>query len=802
MKNNPALYWILGVWLLLFQTANAQTKVPRNLKGIAKADYLFKLGTRNLKTKPEESIILLKEAQFIYKNQEKHMEMVNCILSLAELYIRLSDYEIAYSLLTNALSLSEEYELTGQQIFALTSLSRVSAYLQETDRSLGFIADGIKLAGSKNDKQTIEFFKGLRAYILIYYKQDYRNENFLTIQNLYQIARAKKTDTMLLIVATNYLGGAYRFVKKDYSTSEKFYEESIRFSQMLGDIYQTALVLNNQGDMYKCFGQYKKAEGAVQRSLNLATGVNSKLLQFNSYRLLSEIAELQGNFKPALAHYKTYDSLKQKVLSEDLIRKTREIYSLYQLEKEAREKDKISAERLIAEKESEKKVRTYQGLALIFLVILMSIFFLFFLNRQSLKKSLAQKETIQKQNEQLLLLNADLIEQRKTAEKANMEAAMAVKSKIDFFSMVTHELRTPLNAVIGTVELLQEEDPPAHQKKSLEILQFSTENLLSLVNDILDFNRIEAGKIELEKKPFSLDQLLKNIRNSLKLKADERGIELRLRLDKNLPKAFLGDKLRLGQVFYNLVSNAIKFTDHGKVEIEIRYYPGNQEDNIFASVRDTGIGIPEAKQQTIFEFFMQADTTIGRKFGGSGLGLTITKKLLHLMGTRIFLESREGKGSTFFFRLTLPEADPGINGYEISENEVNFDILEGSKLLFVEDVDFNRVVAERFFRKWKIDFDTATNAMDALELARKKKYNLILMDIQLPDLDGFMAAVEIRKNRQNRDTPILAMTASPLSEVKEKLAAFGIQGYLPKPFVSQELKASLAEWLRTSKTKV
>lgn len=802
MKINSAFFWILVIGLLSFQTANAQTQAPRNLKGIARADYLFKLGSNNLKTKPEESIILLKEAQFIYKNQEKHMEMVNCILSLAELYIRLSDYEIAYSLLTNALSLSEEYELTGQQIFALTSLSRVSAYLQETDRSLGFIADGMKLAGSKNDKQTIEFFKGLRAYILIYYNQDYRNDNFLTIQNLYQIARAKKTDTMLLIVATNYMGGAYRFVKKDYSTSEKFYEESIRLSQMIGDVYQTALVLNNLGEMYKYSGQYKKAEGAVQRSLNLATGVNSKLLQFNSYRLLSEIAELQGNYKPALALYKTYDNLKQKVLSEDLIRKTREIHSLYQLEKEAREKDKISAERLIAEKESEKKIQTYQGIALVFLVILMSFFVLFFLNRRSLSKSLAQRKTIEKQNDRLMLLNADLIEQRKAAEKANMEAAMAVKSKIDFFSMVTHELRTPLNAVIGTVELLQEENPPAYQKKSLEILQFSSENLLSLVNDILDFNRIEAGKIELEEKPFSLEQLLKNIRNSLKLKADERGIELRLRIDKNLPKTFLGDKLRLGQVFYNLVSNAIKFTNHGFVEIEIRYDQGNPAGNIFASVRDTGIGIPEEKQQTIFEFFRQADASTGRKFGGSGLGLTITKKLLSLMGTQIFLESREGRGSTFFFNLSLPETEPGMQGLEDTESGMSHRIPEGAKMLFVEDVDFNRVIAERFFRKWNIDFDTANNAMDALELARSNKYDLILMDIQLPDLDGFMAAVEIRKNRQNRDTPILAMTASPLSEVKEKLAEFGIQGYLPKPFVSQELKASLAEWLRTSKTKV
>lgn len=793
---------IFLLWLLPEFLVFAQESKSGKLEGLAKADFLYKKGVNGLKTNPEECIILFKEAQFIYKNQGKNTEVVNCVLSLAELHIRLSDYDIAYGLLTNALSLSEEFELTSQHLRALNYLSKVCSYLNETERALGFISEGIKLAESKKEENSIEFFKGLRAYLLMYYKKEYTESNFMEILHFYRYCQNQKPDSILLISANNFLGGAYRLIKKDFEKSEVHYEESIRLSRLSGDLYQTSMVLNNLADMHRSTGQYKKAEDAAQQSLLLAKNMKSKLLMYNCYRLLSGLAEVQGNFNLALDYYKSFDSLKEKVLNEDLIRKTTEIHSLYQLEKKARENDKIKADRLFREKESEKKLRTYQMVALFFLVILLSFFVLFFLSRRSLAQSLRQKQTIQEQNEKLIALNSDLLLQRAAAEKANNEAALAVKSKIDFFSMVTHELRTPLNAVIGTVQLLHEENPLPYQKKSLEILQFSTENLLNLVNDILDFNRIEAGKIDLEKKPFSLEKLLKNIRNSLKFKAEEKGIELRLRIDKNLPNAFSGDKLRLGQIFYNLVSNAIKFTDYGFVEIEIRYYPGKTEGNIFASVRDTGIGIAQEKQQYIFEFFMQADTTIGRRFGGSGLGLTITKNLLSLMGSRIFLESKEGKGSNFFFSLYLPESESDLPEPGMEDSSESDSVLEGCKMLFVEDVDFNRVVAERFFRKWKIDFHTATNAMEALEMARKNSYDLILMDIQLPDLDGLRAAAEIRKNPRHRETPILAMTASPLAEVKEQLEQFGIQGYLPKPFVSQELKASLAHWLRISKNKV
>lgn len=769
--------------------------------GLKKADALFEKADKLLKTSPEEAILPLKEAQFIFKNQGEKAKMVNCILALAEIHMRLSDYDICYSLLTNANSLSLENELPDQHLMALTSLAKVSAYLEEFDRAMGYLDDALQVAKSDEKKKQILFLVGLRAYMKMYYRKDYQEANFLDMLSLYEDSKGPSPDSLMLLSASNFLGGAYRFIKKDIEKSKFYYLESISIAKATGDKYRAAIAYNNMGDMLLGAGQIKEAENIFQISMALGRELNSKLILYNCFRLLSKVSEANGNFQLALEQYRNYEQLRQKVLNEDLIRKTREIHSLYQVERKARENDKILAEKKLAQKEAEKKISTYRGLAIVTAVVLTSFFFLFFLNRRSLNKSIRDKKIIEEQNQQLIFLNNDLINQRKSAEAANEEAALAVRSKIDFFSMMTHELRTPLNAVIGTVQLLQEENPPPHQKKSLEILQFSAENLLSLVNDILDFNRIEAGKVELESKPFSLRHLLKEIRNSLKLKADDKNIELRLRIDKDLPEAFMGDKLRLGQVFYNLVSNAIKFTNKGFVEIEVRYYTEKPEANIFASVRDSGIGIAPESQKTIFEFFSQADSSIGRKFGGSGLGLTITKNLLSLMKTQIFLESKEGLGSTFYFHLSLLETNPAFLEKEPGEVSDWFENLEESKILFVEDVDFNRVVAERFFKKWNLRFDTAHTAAEAISMAKTQPYDLVLMDIQLPDMDGFAASAELRKSEFNTETPILAMTASPLSDIKEKMNLFGVQGYLPKPFVSQELKASIFHWLGQRKAK-
>ena len=797
----PLFRYSLIVFILcLFSISVSYGQKSTANDNLEKAQKLLSAGQKVINSKPEDGIFWLKEAQFIFKNNEKHAQEVDCILALSEIHLRLSDYDVAYSLLTNASSMAMEYNLHPQQIMALSSLGRISGYMGEYARADEFLKDGIDRAeeyGMENEKL---YMAATRAYIRVYFSQEYTERHFKTIENAFRtIAKQRPIDSLMLLPLTNCYAGALYFVKKDIPAAEKHYANALELARLMGDLWRYALYSNNFGDMLREKGRVNEAEILFTKSLSDARQINSKLLIYNGLKHLSSCAEDRGDFKKALSLYKNYVDVKAQVLSEDLIRKTRQIYSLYQLERKARENDRFRMEKIQEKQLADSQVKIYQILSLAISVLLLVFLFLFYANRRSLRRNVAQRSIIEQQNTKLQDLNKNLWEQRKMADTSREEAEKAIRSKIDFFSIITHEIRTPLNAVIGTVQHLEDEQVAPHQNKSLEILKFSADNLLNLVNDILDFNRIEAKKIELENKPFSLAFLLQNIRNSLQMQADEKGIALNLRLDKEIPLAFSGDRLRIGQIFYNLVSNAIKFTDRGSVDIEIRYYRDSENANVKATIRDTGIGIAPDKQKGIFEFFSQADPSITRKFGGSGLGLTITKNLLSLMDSAIELESTLGKGSSFSFYLNLPEA----NARFIAENQEiaigTVDMLEGAKVLFVEDVAYNRVVAERFFKKWKLQFHTADDGLSAIELAKENDYDLILMDLQLPDMDGFQTTDIIKAIPRHEKTVILAMTASSHFEIKDKLEEFGINGYISKPFVAQELRNILQQWLSYNK---
>lgn len=763
---------------------------------LRKADSLLAAAQKFVSSKPETGIFWLKEAQFIYRNHGMANKEVDCILTLAEINIRISDYDAAYRLLTTGASIALKKELKHQHIMALSSLARVSAYMDEVDRADEFLREGIARADEYGFRKEKLFMSASRCYIRMYYKKEYSLKNFNTIRHIHSILSKPPMDSLMLMPLENSFAGALYLVKRDYEEAGRHYEEALSIARGLGDRWRLALYSNNYGDMLRQIGKLDEAENMFAQSLKDAREINSKLLIYNGYKHLSSCAEDRGDFKKALDLYKTYVQVKAQVLDEDLIRKTRYIYSLYQLERKGRENDLIRMEKLREKQRAESSLRVYQVVTVSIFVLLLVFLLLFYQNRRSLRKNQSQKTIIEHQNAKLQELNKSLWEQRKMADDARVEAEKAIQSKIDFFSIITHEIRTPLNAVIGTAQLLEEEGVLPHQARSLNILKFSADNLLSLVNDILDFNRIEAGKIELESKPFSLSVLLTNIRNSLLMNAEEKGVALNLRIDKKLPETFLGDRLRLGQVFYNLISNALKFTEKGSVEMEIRYYPDKAKDNVKAIVRDTGIGISPDRQKGIFEFFTQADTGIAQKFGGFGLGLTITKNLLALMNSSIEVESKPGKGSEFSFCLTLEVVENPL----IAENqELAVPVLaslDGATILFVEDVEFNRVVAERFFRKWKLNFDTADTGARAIELAKENSYDLILMDLQLPDMDGFATTEIIRQLPGHEETIVLAMTASSYFEVKEKFDQYGISGYISKPFVSQDLKNMLNQWLR------
>lgn len=393
---------------------------------------------------------------------------------------------------------------------------------------------------------------------------------------------------------------------------------------------------------------------------------------------------------------------------------------------------------------------------------------------------------LEKQIERTKELENQLIAAKEEAEKA-------AKVKSEFLSVMSHEIRTPLNSIIGNVHLLQQKDFEPAEAEILRILHISSASLLTLINDILDFGKIEEGKILFSEKDIDLRQQLMNIKLANRVSAQEKGNTLQLIIDNNIPDLIKGDVVRLNQILNNLVSNAVKFTSNGKITVEVNLKETAEEQvQIEFIVTDTGIGIHPDKQQLIFENFTQANSEITREFGGSGLGLTITSRLLLLQGSQIYVESEPGKGSKFFFTL----------GFKKSANDRKEEIqapakrdLRGIEVLLVEDVEFNVFVAKNMLQNWNAKIDVAENGLVAIDKAKTKAYDIILMDLQMPVMDGYNSSKAIR----NFDTavPIIALTAASFADIENKIFEAGMVEYISKPFNPTDLFTTIYNHTRS-----
>jgi signal transduction histidine kinase/CheY-like chemotaxis protein/tetratricopeptide (TPR) repeat protein len=533
----------------------------------------------------------------------------------------------------------------------------------------------------------------------------------------------------------------------------------------------------------EAFLQLGKIEAQSDRK-NLALNYLNKALTLNNNNpeqkaeitlALSRIFEKQLDHNKALKYLILHNQLKDSLINSNTQKLNIEDYNAF------KEKERLyNIEQMSLMNESEQKINRFTKLISLLAIALISILSL--LSLSLYKNNIIRKQT----NLSLKEKNKELLVAKEKAEKAS-------QARAEFLSTVSHELRTPLNAINGITYLLLQEEPKKNQIKYLKKLKFSGNYLLNFINEILEINRIDAEKVEIENIEFNIRELLNDINSSMSDLAHKNNNILSLEIDKNIPEILMGDPTKLSQIFINLINNALKFTKNGNVKVLANsIYTKDENIQIHFEVQDTGIGIPTEKQKTIFDIFSQGSVEINRKYGGTGLGLTIVKKTINLLGGDIELQSKVNTGSVFKFDLFFAIGQNSIQNQK--PVEIQNEILADKKVLIVEDNKINQMITKKMLQKKGMVCEIIDNGEDAVTILKNKPdFDLVLMDVHLPGINGTIATEKIREF--DTKTPIIALTAISLNENREMLLSFGMNEVITKPFDPEIFYSKISEIL-------
>lgn len=572
-----------------------------------------------------------------------------------------------------------------------------------------------------------------------------------------------------------YALGVLRMKQQKFKDAVNYFNAAISGYTLANDRHALARLNLNKAEALIKFDSngnlnaITEAERALGQANAIIDKENYRLLKMEYYRIASYIALRRNQYVEAERYLSIYerknDSLDAVYLSA--------IYKGVEIDSNISNlRETIEEQRADIDKQQKSinlgKMTTALSIALIIILSLLTL-------------SLYKNNNLRaKANELLQDKNNELQLAKEKAEKASL-------AKAQFLSTITHELRTPLYAVTGLTHLLLEEDPKPHQKEHLNSLKFSGEYLLSLINNILDLNKLEANKVELEKTTFNLKKRVNDVLIALKKSSEDRNNKLHLEFDESIPANLIGDPIKLSQVLINLIGNSVKFTQNGDVFVRVnKIKDEGKKIRLHFEIEDNGVGISKKKQKSIFETFSQASLQINRKFGGTGLGLSIVKNLLQLMGSKIHLESQLGKGSKFSFDLTLEVAkdlqDDGAS--KTLSHEVDFESLKNRKVLVVEDNKINQMITRKILEKHELECMVADNGLDAVAMVQENKFDVILMDIHMPGISGIEATEKIRTF--DKEVPIIALTAVTIDENLDHFYKAGFNEIIPKPFKTEE----------------
>lgn len=622
-------------------------------------------------------------------------------------------------------------------------------------------------------------------------------ENFIISINYYN----KKEETINLALAYYNLGNCY-LEKNKPEISEIYLNKAAQIYKNLNFLDAIELINLQKGIIYKNEDNFEKASTIFKSIIDNTTNEDFIFTKIEAYFQLGEIYYLKQQYRTAITYYETALSINTKgnknlLIQKKILKKTSLAYkkvnqydkSYYFLDKYAKIADSLGSnynsfvsentfdeiqfdkqlqtiEQLDKDKKSQQKTLRFSKLISILSVALIAILSL-------LSISLYKNNKIRISSNKLLkTTNKEL-----TIEKEKVE--LASKARANFLATVSHELRTPLNAINGLTYLLLQEKPKQSQLQYLKSLEFSGDYLLTFINDILEINRLESDKVIVEGLPFNLLELVTNIKNSFSELILENNIISHCYIDESINQILIGDSTKVSQVLINLISNAIKFSGNGNIWITLRReFETTNEITVFFEIKDDGIGIPLDKQESIFDSFNQGSIEINRTYGGTGLGLSIVNKILEIMNSKITLVSDGENGSSFSFSLKFKKGKANT----IDEPEIQPEIdLSNKKILLVEDNKINQLITQKMLEQKNITCVIIDNGEDAVQHLQNNSYDLVLMDVHLPGINGTEATAEIRKF--NTTTPIIALTAISLNENKEMLLSYGMNEVITKPFI-------------------
>ncbi len=687
------------------------------------------------------------------------------------IYLNENSYPEALERLNQAFQEAAQTQNIEAQASVQLSLARLHYKIHNFDYAALQVHNAIELLRVENASDLIAKAQTLLGLIYIENGKWEEAEIFLHMADQYYSSLGLTDDRAQVLLGY----GALSIKQKQFGEAINYLESarvSLNNQQQFTDLANTELLLAEafiKIDPELLPNALNKARIALTKALQLGQQVNLPRIRIEGLRLQSYLALRANKFNEAedlLMNYEQKsDSLHQIYLGT--LAKTGEsnqdLASLNQII-DQQKSDLDRQQRSI----SFSKITTGLSIALIIILSLLTL-------------SLYKNNNLRaKANTLLQDKNSELQQAKEKAEKASLV-------KAEFLSTITHELRTPMYAVTGLTHLLLEENPKPEQKEHLRSLQFSGEYLLNLINNILDLNKLEANKVEIEKTTFNLKKRLNDVLIALNKSAVDRKNNLRLEYDDEIPEKLEGDSVKLSQILINLIGNSLKFTQNGDVIVRVsKLSETNNKIKLHFEIEDNGVGISKKKQKSIFESFSQASLQINRKFGGTGLGLSIVKSLLELMGSRIQLESQLGKGSKFWFDLSLEvsaqDATEAAGAKQLDENE--YSIFENRDVLVVEDNKINQMITRKILEKRNIKCQVADNGMDAIKMVESHDFDVVLMDIHMPGISGIEATQEIRKFKP--DLPIIALTAVTIEENIDEFYRVGFSEIIPKPFKTEE----------------